>query len=60
MPATASGMMKHGSPILLKLREQIVSATSKMAPSPYSLADGVSFTDLPCPSATVTPLVPTL
>jgi hypothetical protein len=34
MPATARGMIKDGSPLRLKLREQIVSATSKMAPSP--------------------------
>src|ERR1700721_3133822 len=52
MPATASGMMKDGAPMLLNLREQIVKATSKMAPSPYSLRDGVSFTGLPSPSAT--------
>jgi hypothetical protein len=31
----------------LKLREAIVIATSKMAPSPYNLREGVSFTDLP-------------
>src|SRR5260370_41013427 len=46
MPATARGMMKDCSPTLLSLREQIVSATSKMAPSPYSLCEGVSFTGL--------------
>src|ERR1700704_1978444 len=46
-PATARGMKNDGSPVRLKLREQIVSATSKMAPSPYSLCEGVSFTDLP-------------
>jgi hypothetical protein len=40
-------MMKDDSPVLLSLREQIVSATSKMAPSPYTLPDGVSFTVLP-------------
>ena len=51
---------KTAAPWLLKLREQIVSATSKMAPSPYSLRDGVSFTGLPCPSATVPPPVPTV
>lgn len=45
-PATASGMKKDSSPVLLSLREQIVSAASKMAPSPYSLRDGVSFTGL--------------
>jgi len=42
------------------LREQIASATSKMAPNPYTLWDGVSFTILPCSSATVPPFVPTL
>src|SRR3984893_8906854 len=46
-PATASGMKNDGSPVRLKLREQFVSATSKMAPSPYSLCEGVSFTGLP-------------
>src|ERR1700730_15381229 len=60
MPATASGMMKDGAPMLPSLREQIVSATSKMTPNPYSLRDGVSFTGLPCPSATVPPSVPTV
>ena len=45
--------------MLLKLREQIVSAASRTTPSTYSLRDGVSFTGLPCPSATVPPLVPT-
>ena len=43
-PATARGMKNDVSPVRLKLREQIVSATSKMAPSPYSLCEGVSFT----------------
>src|SRR6266404_4750066 len=46
-PATARGMKNDGSPVWLKLREQTVSATSKMAPSPYILCDGVSFTGLP-------------
>src|SRR6266700_2652169 len=46
-PATARGMKNDGSPMPLKLRELIVSATSKMAPSPYSLCEGVSFTGLP-------------
>src|SRR6266403_5880418 len=59
-PATARGMKNDGSPRRLKLREQIVSATSKMAPSPYSLRDGVSFTGFPCPSATALPPVPTV
>src|SRR5713226_6364780 len=45
--ATARGIRNDGSPVRLKFREQIVSATSKMAPSPYSLCEGVSFTDLP-------------
>src|SRR5260370_31273788 len=45
-PATARGMKNDGSPMRLKLREQIVSTTSKMAPSPYSLYEGVSFTGL--------------
>ncbi len=60
MPATARGMMNDGSPVRLKLREQIVSTTSKMALSPYSLRDGVSFTGFPCPSATVPLPVPTV
>ena len=45
--ATARGMKNGGSPMRLKLRAQIVSATSKMAPSPYNLCEGVSFTCLP-------------
>src|ERR1700686_5415371 len=60
MPATASGMMKDRSPMLLSLRAQIVSAISKVAPNAYSLRDGASFTSLPCLSATVPPLVPTV
>src|ERR1700681_3304695 len=60
MHATASGIMKDVAPMLLNLREQIVNATSKMTPNPYSLRDGVSFTGLPCPSATVPLLVPTV
>src|SRR5258708_38478533 len=46
-PATTRGMKNDGSPLRLKLREQTVSATSKMAPSPYSLCVDVSFTGLP-------------
>src|SRR5260370_42115412 len=46
-PATVRGIKNGSSPVRLKLREQIVSATSKMAPSPYNLCEGVSFTDLP-------------
>ncbi len=46
MPATASAMMKDGSPMLLNLREQIANATSKIAPNPYTLWDGVIFTCL--------------
>src|SRR5207253_5822915 len=40
-------MINDGSPVRLKLRAQIVRATSKMAPSPYSRCEGVSFTGLP-------------
>src|SRR5436305_15343066 len=43
-PATARGIKKDGSPLRPKSREQIVSDTSKMAPSPYNLCEGVSFT----------------
>src|ERR1700681_3951357 len=46
-PATAKGMKNDASPVRLKFRAQIVSATSRMAPSPYSLCEGVSFTGLP-------------
>src|SRR5215469_7017634 len=48
MPATPIQIRKDGSPTLLNLREQIASAKSKTAPSPYSLTAGVSFTALPC------------
>src|ERR1700722_12003312 len=58
IPATPREMMKDGAPTLLKLREQIVSATSKIAPSPYNLPAGVSFTGLPCLSANVPPPAP--
>src|SRR2546425_2101455 len=60
MPASVKEAMKYGPPLSPKLREQIVSATHNVAPSMYSLVDGVSFTGLPCPSATVPPPVPTL
>ena len=60
MPASVKEAMKYGPPLSPKLREQIVSATSKMAPSPYSLVDGVSFTVLPCPFVIVSPQTPTL
>src|ERR1700730_19342821 len=46
-PATARGMKNDGSPVRLKLREEIVSAPSKMAPSPYNLCEGVNFTGPP-------------
>src|SRR5919108_727464 len=46
-PATARGIINEGSPMRLNLREQITSDASKMAPSPYSLCDDVSFTGLP-------------
>jgi hypothetical protein len=46
--------------MLLSLREQIVSATGKMAQNPSSLLDAMSFTGRPCPSATVPPPVPTV
>src|SRR5689334_834069 len=53
MPASASGMIKDGSPMLLNLREQSVNDTNKMAPNPYSLWEGVRFTALPWQSAAV-------
>src|SRR2546422_1203284 len=57
-PATASGTMKAGAPTLLNLREQIVSVTSMIAPSPYSLYEGESFTALPHTDAGARLLVP--
>ena len=60
MPATARRMIEDDSPVLLNLREQIVSVTSKTTPSPYTLRDGVSVTVVPRSSATVPPFVPTL
>src|SRR5215471_20489948 len=42
-PATASGTRNDGAPKLLKLREQIVSATSIVAPSRYTLHVGLIF-----------------
>src|SRR6267143_2939826 len=55
-PATARGMKNDGSPLQLKLREQIVSAKSEMVPSPYSLCEGVSFTGLPFNGEVARPL----
>src|SRR2546421_954958 len=46
-PATARGIKKDGSPLRPKSREQIVSDTSKITPSPYNLYEGVSFTAHP-------------
>src|SRR5258706_5745470 len=45
--ARARGMKKDGSPLCPMSREQIVSDTSKITPSPYNLCEGVSFTGLP-------------
>src|SRR5262249_54022410 len=59
MPATPIQIRKDGSPTLLNLREQIASAKSKMAPSPYSLIAGVSFTALPRANALSLLFVPT-
>src|SRR6266566_2575777 len=58
-PATASGTRKDGAPRLLNVREQIVSVTSMIAPSPYSLCEGESFTALPNTDAGARLLVPT-
>src|SRR5438445_10613691 len=60
MPASVKEAMKYGPPLSPKLREQMVSATHNVAPSMYTLHSGVTFTVLPCPSATVLPHVPTL
>src|SRR5258708_17387818 len=46
MPAIVKEAMKYGPPLSPKLREQIVSATHNVAPSMYSLHEGVSFTAL--------------
>ena len=40
----SQGAMKDGPPLSPKVREQIVSATHKMAPSTYTLVEGVNFT----------------
>jgi hypothetical protein len=52
MPATDKEAMKCGPPRSLKLREQNVRDTSKMAPSMYTLRAGVSFTVLQCGAGT--------
>jgi len=44
MPASVKEAMKYGPPLSQKLREQVVSATSKIAPSKYTLHSGVIFT----------------
>src|SRR6266566_1055345 len=48
MPATVKEAMKYGPPLSPKLREQIVSATHKVAPSTYTLHSGTTFTVLLC------------
>src|SRR5258705_6642064 len=60
MPASVKEAMKYGPPLSPKLREQIVSAPHKLAPSMYTLLAGVIFTILPCPSVIVPPEIPTL
>ena len=47
MPAIVKEAKKYGPPLSPKLREQMVSATHNVAPSAYSLHEGVSFTALP-------------
>src|ERR1043166_8663342 len=47
MPATTRGIRNDNSPLRLKLREQIASATNITTPSPYNRCEGVSFTALP-------------
>ena len=59
MPATTKEAIKNRAPLLPKLREQIVSAAHKMAPSAYTLLGGANFTFLPCPSVIPPPRVPT-
>src|SRR6266568_2532292 len=48
MPASVNEAMKYGPPLSPKLREQIVSATHKVAPSTYTLHSGTTFTVLLC------------
>jgi hypothetical protein len=60
IPATAKEPRKDGPPRSPKLREQVINARYKIAPSTYTLADGVNFTVLLYPSAIVLPPVPTL
>ena len=55
MPAIASGIKNDDSPVRLKLREQTVSATSNVTPSPYNLSEGVSFKCLPYLEEVATP-----
>src|SRR5262249_2930074 len=52
-PATQSGMRKDASPMMLSLREQIVSDMSKTTPSPQSLCDAENFTNSPHRSGNV-------
>src|SRR5215468_1190886 len=42
MPATPKGIMKEGSPVRLKLRAQIVSATSNVTQRTQRLREGVT------------------
>ena len=49
IPASVKEAMKYGPPRSPKLREQMVSATTKVAPSTYTLHSGVTFTVLSVP-----------
>src|SRR5205085_6969827 len=60
IPASVKKAMKYGPPLSPKLREQKVSAPHNVAPNMYTLHSEVTFTVLPCPSATVLPHVATL
>jgi hypothetical protein len=62
MPASVKEAMKYGPPRWPKLREQIVSATHRVAPSMYTRCAGVVFTItitiLPCPSEGLSEIAP--
>jgi hypothetical protein len=45
--AIATAIMKNNPPMLPNFREQIAKTTSRIAPNPYTLWDGVKVTGLP-------------
>jgi hypothetical protein len=60
MPASVREAMKYGPPRSPKFREQIVNTKHNVAPSPYTMHSGLTFTILSCLSVIAPPQAPTL